>query len=230
MSSKYLFVKRTSLSRRLFMWGGPLLLLVILWPAVKTTGLKSYSNLPTTIKPPVTFVDIQEPVQPRLLESSAEKTNAKPQNTTQNPSPTQARAYTQAQALTSSETRPTEADATSQQPPPNEDTALRQALNQWRQAWSAKAIAEYLSWYGPDFVSPKGLDRQAWEASRKERITRKEKIEITIQDLRLQINENTATAKFTQVYTDERLRMTDRKTLVWQKRNGRWLIQHETTD
>ena len=39
-----------------------------------------------------------------------------------------------------------------------------------------------------------------------------------------------ATVKFTQVYQDERLRRLDQKTMVWQKREGQWLIQSETTD
>jgi ketosteroid isomerase-like protein len=114
--------------------------------------------------------------------------------------------------------------------PVDEHAALNETLNQWRQAWSAKNVTSYLSFYGPDFVPPKGLNRTTWEAARNERISSKEKIVIDIQNLRLQINNNTATAKFTQAYRDERLRMTDSKTLVWQKLNGRWLILRETTE
>jgi murein L,D-transpeptidase YafK len=102
-------------------------------------------------------------------------------------------------------------------------------MNQWRQAWSAKNVSSYLSFYGPTFVPPKGMSRKTWEALRKERISSKEKIDIAIQNLQLQINGNKATAKFTQIYSDERLRMTDRKTLVWQKLHGSWLIELETT-
>ena len=114
--------------------------------------------------------------------------------------------------------------------PVDENAALNEALNQWRQAWSTQNVPGYLSHYGPDFLPPKGLSRTNWEASRKERISSKAKIDIAIQNLQLQINDNLATAKFTQTYSDERLRVTDRKTLVWQKLNGRWLIQSETSE
>jgi IMP dehydrogenase len=52
------------------------------------------------------------------------------------------------------------------------------------------------------------MSRKTWEALRKERISSKEKIDIAIQNLQLQINGNKDTANFTQIYSDERLRMT----------------------
>jgi ketosteroid isomerase-like protein len=217
MSSKNLFVKRhTPLSRRLLMWGVPLLLLALIW-----TGLKLINSNASN-----SFWMV--PVEPAGTVVVTPNTVTMPTQPFPTPPP-----QTQTQAQT------TAADNTSKQqvkpnPDPaitvNENAALNEAMNRWRQAWSNKNVVSYLSFYGPDFVPPNGMSRQAWEGARHERISSKQKIHVAIESLQLQINNNTATAKFTQVYTDERLRLTDRKTLVWQKLGGRWLIQRETKD
>jgi ketosteroid isomerase-like protein len=215
MSSKYLFVKRnTPISLRLLIWCVILLLLAMIWPGLKSTSTDVGNSIWTApVEPSGTVV-----VTPNTV-----------------PVPKQPSSTSQAQ----SQAQTTAADTTSKlqvkpNPEPavtvNENAALNEAMNRWRQAWSNKNVVSYLSFYGPDFVPPNGMSRQAWEGARHERISGKEKIDIAIQNLSIQINDNTATAKFTQVYTDERLRLTDRKTLVWQKLSGRWLIQRETTD
>lgn len=215
MSSKYLFVKRnTPISLRLLIWCVTLLLLAMIWPGLKSTSTDvGNSTWTAPVEPSGTVV-----VTPNTV-----------------PVPQQPSSTSQAQ----SQAQTTAADTTSKlqvkpNPEPavtvNENAALNEAMNRWRQAWSNKNVVSYLSFYGPDFVPPNGMSRQAWEGARHERISGKEKIDIAIQNLSIQINDNTATAKFTQVYTDERLRLTDRKILVWQKLSGRWLIQRETTD
>lgn len=115
-------------------------------------------------------------------------------------------------------------------PPVSDESALRQAITRWSQTWSARDVPGYLSLYSPDFVPPKGMNRQRWAELRGERISGKEKITLTVQNLKVKINESKAVVKFTQVYTDERLRRLDQKTMVWQKSDGQWLIQSETTD
>jgi hypothetical protein len=62
------------------------------------------------------------------------------------------------------------------------------------------------------------------------RISSKQKIELILKNLTVQMQGNTATVKFTQVYADERVNMANRKTMVWQLTEGRWLIKSETTD
>jgi ketosteroid isomerase-like protein len=215
MRSKNLFVKRhTPLSRRLLVWGAPLLLLSLIWMGLKSINTDVTNNFwMSPVEPAGTVV-----VTPNTVTMPAQPFPTPPPQT---------------------QTQTTAADNTSQQqvkpnPEPavtvNESAALNEAMNRWRQAWSNKNVVSYLSFYGPDFVPPNGMSRQAWEGLRHERISGKQKIDVAIENLRLQINNNTATAKFTQVYTDERLRLTDRKTLVWQKLGGRWLIQRETKD
>ena len=218
MRTKNLFVKhRHPIRRRLLIWGAPLLLLGLIWSNLMSSKTDSGAITWTApVEPPgvvvVTANTVSVPSQP----SATTSPQAQSQDST-----------SVADNMTSMKAEQAPAEISK---PVDEHAALNETLNQWRQAWSAKNVTSYLSFYGPDFVPPKGLNRITWEASRKERISSKEKIDIDIQNLRLQINNNSATAKFTQVYRDERLRMTDRKTLVWQKLNGRWLILRETTE
>jgi hypothetical protein len=122
--------------------------------------------------------------------------------------------------------------ATREQPPQASGTeaALRQAIQQWSQTWSAQNMASYLGMYASDFVPPKGLSRTAWVQQRTQRITSKKSIGHETQNLTLQIQGNQATVRFTQIYQDERLRAIDRKTMDWVWRNGQWRITRETTD
>jgi hypothetical protein len=122
--------------------------------------------------------------------------------------------------------------ATRQQPPQASggEAALRQAIQHWSQAWSGQNMPHYLGMYANDFEPAKGLSRVAWVQQRTQRITSKKSIRHEIQNLTVQINANLATVRFTQIYQDERLRASDRKTLHWVWRNGQWRITREATD
>lgn len=106
---------------------------------------------------------------------------------------------------------------------------LRQALQQWSQAWSGQAMVPYLGMYASDFEPPKGLSRSAWEQQRTQRITSKKSIRHDMQNMTLRIDANQATVNFTQIYQDERLQSSDQKTMVWVWRNGQWQITREFT-
>lgn len=115
-------------------------------------------------------------------------------------------------------------------PPLSDESALRLAVTRWSQTWSERDVPAYLSQYSPDFVPPKGLSRQRWAQLRTDRISGKEKITLSLQNLKLQINGSKAIVKFTQDYSDEILTRHDQKTMVWRKSDGQWLIESETTD
>jgi hypothetical protein len=110
------------------------------------------------------------------------------------------------------------------------EAALLQAIQQWSQAWSGRAIPQYLDMYASDFIPAGGLSRPAWVQQRTQRITRNQNIKHDVQDLNIQINVGQATVRFTQIYQDERIRASDRKTMHWVLRNGQWQITRETTD
>lgn len=208
MSARYLFVKRTSSLRlRLLTWGIPLLMLA-LYVSIQSQPSKDMGgNLPRPSNGPA--VSMADPSPSAQTHSGA---------------------AIAAQALDSSSE-----SVQAQQPSPtaaatDEEASLREALKQWQQAWSAKNVAQYLGFYGPDFVPSQYPDRTVWEQARKQRISSKKKIHLAIHNLHVQINNNTSMVNFTQVYADERLHTTDHKTMVWQKIDARWLIQREVTD
>ena len=124
-------------------------------------------------------------------------------------------------------------EAPPQPPAPDQasgtEQELRQALQQWSQAWSGQAMAPYLRMYASDFEPPKGLIRSEWEQQRTQRISRKKSIRHDMQNMTLRIDANQATVNFTQIYQDERLQSSDQKTMVWVWRNGQWQITREFT-
>lgn len=109
------------------------------------------------------------------------------------------------------------------------EATLHQALQQWSQAWTEQAMPQYLAMYASDFQPPKGMSRAAWTKQRTQRITSKQNIRHEMHHLKMQINTDQATVRFTQIYQDERLRATDAKTMHWVFRHGQWQITRETT-
>ena len=87
----------------------------------------------------------------------------------------------------------------------------------------------YLGAYAPSFVPAQGTSREAWAKQRTARITAKQNIRHEVRDVDVQLDQNKAIVKFTQVYADERLNQTDQKTMHWVQRDGRWWIVSERT-
>ncbi len=108
----------------------------------------------------------------------------------------------------------------------DKDAALN-LLEAWAKAWSNQDVSKYLSYYAKDFQTPKGESRQVWAQDRRERIEGKGKINVRIDDANVSIDGNTATVKFKQFYTSDRLSATSRKILVLSKQDGKWLIKQE---
>lgn len=109
----------------------------------------------------------------------------------------------------------------------SEKDAALNLLETWAKAWSNQDVNKYLSFYAKDFQTPKGESRQAWAQDRRERIEGKGKINVRIDDANVSIEGNTATVKFKQFYTSDRLSATSRKVLVLNKQDGKWLIKQE---
>jgi ketosteroid isomerase-like protein len=108
------------------------------------------------------------------------------------------------------------------------DAALA-LVQQWAKAWSAKDVKSYLSFYGNEFVPPKGMSRKAWSQERHARIAGKGRINVKIDSPEATIKGNTATVAFRQTYDSDRLTATSRKTLVLAKQGNRWQIVQEKT-
>ncbi len=103
------------------------------------------------------------------------------------------------------------------------------AVRAWAQAWSARDVDRYLAAYAPDFTPARGQSRFRWEEERRARITSKSSIGVTLDDLAIVIDGETASARFRQNYRADTLREVSRKTLELQRSGGQWLIRRESS-
>ena len=111
--------------------------------------------------------------------------------------------------------------------PPSSDEVLR-SVNGWARAWASNDVAGYLGYYAPDFQTPKGESRSAWEAERKSRIAKPRKIEVGVDSPKVKFDErNRAVVSFKQHYKSGGLNVSSNKTLVLVKSGDKWLIQQE---
>ncbi|WP_407897309.1 tetratricopeptide repeat protein [Ferrigenium sp. UT5] len=105
---------------------------------------------------------------------------------------------------------------------------IAQATHDWAKAWSSRNVKQYLSFYAGDFKTPGGQTRGAWEAVRRERLTKPKSIQVGVSNLKVTlVDAQQARATFSQSYRASHFKSLDRKTLVWVKRDGRWLIAEE---
>jgi len=101
-------------------------------------------------------------------------------------------------------------------------------VNDWAHAWSNNDVPRYLAFYAPDFKTPGGEKRGDWEASRKARIAKPKKIEVSIETPKVKVMDNNrVTVTFRQNYRSATLKVLSTKTLVMVKTGDHWLIQQE---
>lgn len=110
--------------------------------------------------------------------------------------------------------------------PPSTD--IEQAVHIWAKAWRQQNIQAYFNAYAPDFDPPGKLSRSEWEKERRERILPKKRIEVDIDQLRIDQQEHVATVRFVQHYRADSQHISSRKILKLVKQRQRWLITQET--
>lgn len=102
-------------------------------------------------------------------------------------------------------------------------------VNIWAKAWSAKDVKTYLSVYSGDFQTPKNESRKAWAEERRSRIEGKGRISVQVELPQVTLDGNSATIKFRQIYSSDRLTANSKKTLVLKKQGTKWQINQERT-
>lgn len=115
-------------------------------------------------------------------------------------------------------------------PPAISDKArdVQETIESWANAWSAKNVKKYLSYYAADFKTPDGESRKAWAETRKERINRPKHIEVNVSKINVDFEDNShATVKFYQSYRASNFKAAGGKTMLMVKSGGNWLIQEE---
>jgi len=105
--------------------------------------------------------------------------------------------------------------------------AVTAALESWARAWSAKDVKGYLAAYAPDFETPGGESRAAWEKQRTERIERPKSIEVSLAVKSVKVTGNEAVAVVRQAYRSDALKTNSNKTIKLVKSGDRWLIKQE---
>lgn len=120
------------------------------------------------------------------------------------------------------------APAPAAKPAPSADTeAIRAAVMAWAKAWSRKDVDDYLQAYASSFVPPEGQSRSKWEAERKLRIVSKKSISVEVRQLKVTVEDKTATVQFQQIYNSDNFTGNSRKTLEMVRQGERWLIARE---
>jgi tetratricopeptide (TPR) repeat protein len=105
---------------------------------------------------------------------------------------------------------------------------LAKTLDDWAAAWARKDVKAYLAHYSPDFQTPNGQARRAWEIERSQRIGKPGKIEVGTEQVVVALaGTDKATVRFRQHYKSANLSTSATKTLVFVRLGGRWLIQQE---
>lgn len=98
----------------------------------------------------------------------------------------------------------------------------------WAKAWASKDVDAYLGHYSPDF-SPSGMSYADWVAQRRERISKPERISVTLSNISIQrVSSNRATVQFKQAYESGKLKSNSSKTLELELADGKWQILRES--
>jgi tetratricopeptide (TPR) repeat protein len=118
------------------------------------------------------------------------------------------------------------------EPAPNSAADVRrevlEAVDAWASAWSNRNADAYLAHYAPDFKTPHGEPRSAWEKQRRSRVTGPKSISVEIKSPKVtRESANRARVTFQQTYRSDRFSGSTDKTLEMVKIDGRWLIRQE---
>jgi Flp pilus assembly protein TadD len=108
--------------------------------------------------------------------------------------------------------------------------AARGALDAWTQAWSTKQFDAYFGAYADGFTPEGGLTRAAWEAQRRDRISRPQRIRVQLADVQFSaLDGGRVRATFRQDYESDAFSDSVNKALELTPENGTWKIVREYT-
>jgi tetratricopeptide (TPR) repeat protein len=116
-------------------------------------------------------------------------------------------------------------------PAPDVRAEVMQATRDWAAAWSAKNVKRYLAFYAPEFKTPNGETRKAWEDLRQDRISKPKSIKVVIDNVKVEIIDGShASISFLQTYNASHFKSVNNKTLSWLKTSSGWQITEERSD
>ena len=106
------------------------------------------------------------------------------------------------------------------------EEAVRNLVTKWLTSWKSGDMKTYRSCYASNFQS-KGMNLDAWISYKNNVRQRSKNINISIDDLQISVDENSAMAVFTQSYSSSILTDKGKKTLELKKINDEWKIYSE---
>ncbi len=113
-------------------------------------------------------------------------------------------------------------------PAPPLEQILLAALERWAIAWSDRDVDRYLDAYAPDYLPEDGSSRAAWEAERRQRLTRPAWIKVELNEITVDDrNAGEVTVSVVQDYEAPNYRDRTHKAITLVERDGRWLIREE---
>ena len=123
--------------------------------------------------------------------------------------------------------KPAEPPKPAAKPAEDASAEISRAVGLWAAAWSRKDVKTYLAMYAPDFKTPGGESRAAWDAEREKRINKPGAIQVSFESLRVTVDGDSATVRFRQHYKSASLKTSSNKVLLMGKRDGKWQIVQE---
>lgn len=107
--------------------------------------------------------------------------------------------------------------------------AALDAIEQWANAWRRRDVDGYLAAYGDGFQPANGLDREAWNRHRRQRIGEKREIQLVLNNIEVEVDTpERVRIKFVQDYrADQFIERGTEKALVLVLEHSHWRIQRE---
>jgi tetratricopeptide (TPR) repeat protein len=112
-------------------------------------------------------------------------------------------------------------------PSASAEAQVKSAVNKWAKAWSDRNVAAYLAAYAPDFETPGGEARGAWEQQRRERIEKPKSISVNVKINSVTVNGLEALVTLRQGYRSDSFKSNSTKTLRLVRNGDKWLIRQE---
>lgn len=104
---------------------------------------------------------------------------------------------------------------------------VQQRLRDWADAWMAKDVDGYLSFYAKDFAPSRSTSAK-WIAERRRLVSKTGTIALTLDDIQTQAQGDAVVTRFQQKYNSSNYKDNSVKVLTWKQIDGKWLIVKES--
>lgn len=110
------------------------------------------------------------------------------------------------------------------------DEAVAKRVREWAGAWEKKDFEAYKAFYSEKFQPGNMPSRAAWLEYRKKRLAKAGIVSIALQNIKIKVDGDRATAEFTQIYSspDYSDQVVKQLELVMEQDQKRWMIVRET--